>query len=187
MKFEVGDRVAVYPMFEAIDVSNIIRLRPKPLRDPKFILDVHLGKLARYLRLLGFDSLYLNTYTDDEIINVAAKESRIILTRDRGLLKNKIVTHGYWLRSTNFKEQIKETLSRFDLKDKIKPFTRCLECNGEIAEIEKSKVEKKLPPKAKQYYHVFFICKDCKNIYWKGSHYEKMQAFIEELKVDKKR
>jgi len=125
-----GDRVAVYPVFEALDISAVSKVRQAPLREPKFILDVHLGKLAKRLRLLGFDTLYRNDLEDNEVVEISLKEKRIILTRDIGLLKNKKVTHGYWLRSQQPKRQLREIVSRFDLKNLIRPFTRCLECNG---------------------------------------------------------
>lgn len=114
------DRVSVYPVFESLDISPIVRLRKKPLRKSAFILDVHLGRIARSLRMLGFDALYKNDYEYSEIISISVKEKRIILTRDHGILKGKGVTHGYWIRSTRPEEQIQEVLSRFDLFSQIK-------------------------------------------------------------------
>ncbi len=134
---ESGDRISVYPVFESLDISNVTRLRPEPLRNPRFILDVHLGKLAKYLRMLGFDSLYQNDFEDDEIIEISIKEKRIILTRDLGILKNNKVTHGYWIRSQKPKVQMNEVLNRFDLSNQIEPLNRCIECNGKIAEVDK--------------------------------------------------
>ena len=110
-----GDHVSVYPVFESLDISPIVLLREKPLRKSTFILDVHLGKLARSLRMLGFDSLYRNDYEDSEIISISVKEKRIILTRDQDILKRRAVTRGYLIRSTSLEEQIHEVLSRFDL------------------------------------------------------------------------
>jgi len=122
------DYVSIYPVFESLDISPIVHLRKKPLRKSTFILDVHLGKLAKSLRMLGFDLLYRNDYEDSEIIGISVKEKRIILTRDRGILKRKAVTHGYWIRSTRPGEQIQEVLSRFDLFSQIKPFHCCMIC-----------------------------------------------------------
>jgi len=116
------DFISVYPVFETIDITSINLLRPKPLREPKFVLDVHLGTLARYLRLLGFDSIYRNNLEDAEIINLSIKEQRTILTRDLPLLKNGKVTHGYFVRETNPKKQLREIIRRFDLKDQTNPF-----------------------------------------------------------------
>lgn len=178
---QAGDRISVYPVFESLDISEIVRLRPAPLRTPRFILDVHLGKLARLLRLLGFDAFYDRFYSDDEIVQIAHREKRILLTRDIGLLKHKILTHGYWLRNTDPKKQIKEVLKRFDLLKKIKPFTRCLECNGKLEPVAKEKVLAQLPPKTKIYYETFLECPLCGRIYWEGSHYEKMQKTVQEI------
>lgn len=123
-----GDDVAVYPVFESFDITPVIRLRQAPLRDPKFICDVHLGALARLLRLTGFNTLYRNDYADEQIVDIAVAEKRCILTRDRGILKRKAVTHGYCLRSTHPEEQAREVLARFDLYSSMKPFTLCIEC-----------------------------------------------------------
>jgi len=172
------DRIAVYPEFESLDISSVTKLRSKPLRDPRFILDVHLGKLAGYLRVLGFDSLYQNDYTDDEIINVSKQEKRIILTRDIGILKRNTVERGYWIRNTEVQEQALEVVTRFDLRNKIMPFKRCMECNGEIIMVSKDSITGLLEPKTKAYYNEFYRCMNCQKIYWKGSHYKKLDQFI---------
>ncbi|MCG8335161.1 MAG: Mut7-C ubiquitin/RNAse domain-containing protein [Proteobacteria bacterium] len=176
-----GDNVSVYPMFESMDISSTTKVRAKPLRENKFILDVHLGKTAKNLRMLGFDAHYENNLDDPEIIEIAQKDKRIILTRDKELLKNSKVTHGYWVRSKNSDKQISEVIKRFDLYSKIKPFHRCMSCNGLIEEIEKEKVLDRLEPKTKQYFNEFFICLGCDKIYWKGSHFERMEAKIAKL------
>jgi len=119
-----GDRIAVYPKFESFDITPELRVRPEPLRDPKFVLDVHLGKLAAYLRLLGFDAAYRSSFTDADLVRVAVGEHRILLTRDRGLLKHGAITHGYWLRHTESRYQIAEIVRRFDLAGIIRPLTR---------------------------------------------------------------
>lgn len=176
-----GDRVSVYPVFESLDISNVTRLRPKPLRVTRFILDVHLGKLARYLRLLGFDTLYEKDFSDNQIVQIASIEKRIILTRDLGILKNKRVTHGYWLRNTKPKLQIKEIIRRFDLGEKCESFSRCLECNGKIISINKSLVQEKLLHDTQKYYKDFYQCSDCKRVYWEGSHYQKLEKFVKNI------
>lgn len=177
-KLKNGDRVAVYPVFEALDISEVIHLRKKPLRQTKFILDLHLGKLARLLRLLGFDTLYKNNYADCEIVRLAREKKRIILTRDRNILKYKDVTHGYWIRSQNPDKQLTEVIERFDLKRQIKPFSRCLVCNGLLKKVEKKKIVDRLKPRTRRYFDEFYRCRNCQKIYWKGSHYEKMQAYL---------
>lgn len=169
-----GDYIAVYPFFKTIPVKMESKITEKKYPDGVFILDVHLGKLAKYLRLLGFDAIYNKEWDDPEIIDISIKEKRIILTRDRGILKNNKVKYGYLIRNTRSTEQVKEVLEHFDLKDKIKPFTRCLECNGLILPVSKNEILESLEESTRLYYREFFRCKSCKKIYWKGSHYSRM-------------
>lgn len=174
-----GDRMAVYPRYESLDISKVTRLRPCPLRELRFIADVHLGKLSRYLRMLGFDILYQADLSDEKIIEIARKEGRMILTRDLGILKSRQVTHGYFLRHTDPKEQMKEVVLRFDLKDQIHPFSRCLECNALLRAVSKEKIEKRLLPDTKKYFNTFYECPSCERLYWEGSHYERMESIID--------
>jgi len=111
---QAGDRISVYPMFESLDVSPLLRLREKPLRDPRFVVDANLGQLARYLRLLGFDATYRNSFTDAEVAQISSREKRIVLTRDRALLRHKIITHGYFVRAVKPREQVREILARLE-------------------------------------------------------------------------
>ena len=177
-----GDRIAVYPVFEALDISPIVRLRDKPLRRSRFVLDVHLGKLARLLRMLGFDVRYRNDYTDREIITISIDDGRTILTRDRRLLFAKVVTRGYWLRSTEPEKQCHEVLERFDLYSQIKPFSRCLLCNGAIKAVDKSRIIDQLEPRTKWYFDTFFRCEQCGKVYWKGSHFDRMMQRLSRLR-----
>jgi uncharacterized protein len=154
-----------------IEVFPFDQMADVPL---KFILDVHLGKLARLLRLLGFDVWYDNQYLDKEIINLVKKEERIVLTRDIGLLKQKAVVWGYWLRSQESFKQLEEVIYRYQLKKSIQPFSRCLLCNGFLYKIEKANVLNLIPPRTQLFYNDFLQCQDCKKVYWKGSHYERM-------------
>jgi uncharacterized protein with PIN domain/molybdopterin converting factor small subunit len=176
-----GDEISVYPVFESIDISNIQHLRAKPLREPKFILDVHLGKLTKYLRMLGIDSEYKSSYSKDELIKISLKENRTILSKDRNLLKHNEITHGYWIRKANPVEQVREVIIRFDLKNEIKEFTRCLECNQPLIKVEKEEVEDKLPQKVKEFQNEFYQCPVCKRIFWKGTHYLKMKELIQKI------
>jgi len=130
-----GERVAVYPMFERFELGQANRLRPTPLREPRFVLDVHLGRLASYLRLLGFDTLYRNDYEDDELLRISRDQHRILLSRDTGLLKRSAVTHGAFLHETDPRRQLREVLDRFQLDTRIAPFTRCARCNGSVEAI----------------------------------------------------
>jgi uncharacterized protein with PIN domain/sulfur carrier protein ThiS len=177
-----NDKISVYPVFELLDITNVKKLKKRPLRITRFIMDVHLGKLTKLLRLLGFDSFYRNDLDDLEIIAISKNENRIILTRDVGLLKHNEVTHGYWVRSQNPKEQIKEILKKFNLYKKIEPFSRCTVCNGEIIVVEKNEIINLLKPKTNKYYNSFYKCPTCNKIYWEGSHYLKMQKLVENLK-----
>jgi len=174
------DRVAVYPVFEGFDITPLVRLRESPLRRIAFVLDVNLGKLARRLRLLGFDSLYSNRYRDAEVADIAASEKRIVLTRDSRLLHVKRITHGYWVRSVHADGQTAEVLRRFDLYRQICPFRRCLMCNGLLEPVAKADVVDRLEPKTKLYYDVFFTCASCHKIYWEGSHLGKMKQWCRE-------
>lgn len=177
-----GESVSIYPVFESIDISKTTRLRPKALRTTRFILDVHLGKLTSYLRMLGFDSLYRNNLKDKEIIRIAEQENRIILTRDKGILHNKKVTHGFYIPSDAPREQLKQVLRRFDLLENIRPFSRCMNCNGKLKKTAKNNIIEQLEENTRKYFHEFYRCDNCGKIYWKGNHYHKMLAWIQELK-----
>ncbi len=176
-----GDRVAVYPVFEGLDITPIIRLRERPLREPAFVADCHLGKLARRLRMLGFDVLYRRDFEDLEIIRISVREHRIILTRDRAMLKHSAVTHGYWVRSTVAAEQVGEVLKRFDLWRRVRPFSRCTACNGDIVPVLKAEVEAELAPLTRRCYEAFYRCTSCGRIYWEGSHFRRMRAWVDQL------
>lgn len=176
-----GDRVSVYPMFESLDIRPLQRLRSEPLRVVRFIADSHLGRLARHLRLLGFDTLWEVDYSDPEIVDLAEREKRIILTCDREMLKNGRVTHGYWIRSANPEAQLKEVLVRFDIRNPQTLFTRCLECNTPLETVNKEDIDYRLEPLTRKYYSDFRHCRDCDRIYWKGSHYERLLKFAEDM------
>jgi uncharacterized protein with PIN domain len=178
-KLRNKDQISVYPVFESFDITPVTHLREKPLRDLKFILDVHLGKLAKYLRLCGFDSFYRTDYDDQVIISLSLTDKRIILTHDVELLKNKQVTHGYWIRSQHLKEQLNEVFRRFDLKTRIRTFSRCMECNGTLEDISKIDIMDRLLPRTLEYFHEFKKCSVCDHIYWEGSHYESMKKYID--------
>ena len=176
-----GEEISVYPQFESFDISPVIKLRPKPLRETRFVVDVNLGKLAQKLRLLGFDTLFRNDFEDDEIIKISLKEKRIILTRDRGILKQNAVTHGYFIRSDDPKKQLTEVIERFQLQNFFRPFTRCSNCNGGLEEVSKANLTTLLADDTLNYYHEFWKCKDCGKIYWEGSHFEKILNWIDRL------
>jgi hypothetical protein len=174
-----GDRIAVYPVFEAFDVRPLLRLRPEPLRRLRFIADSHLGGLARFLRMLGFDTLYSNDWHDAQIRRVAALEHRVILTRDRDLLKCRDVTHGCFLHERKPEQQLREIVGRLQLERDARPFTLCLECNVALHPIDKSDVVGRVPPNAARYYERFSTCPNCKGIFWEGSHWRRMRALLD--------
>jgi uncharacterized protein len=178
-----GDRVKVYPPFHSLEVSPVIHLRPDAGSGrPRFVLDVHLGRLARLLRLLGFDARWSNDATDAELARISAREQRVLLTRDRGLLKRREVTRGYFVRATVRSEQLREVLERFDLTRSIRPFGRCLECNGVLESVSKSAIVDRLPPRTRRDHDEFRQCQGCGRVYWKGSHYDALRAVVESAK-----
>jgi len=176
-----GDHISVYPMFESLDISPILRVRARPLRDPRFVLDVHLGRLARHLRLLGFDAAYGNEATDDELVLTSVGERRTLLTRDVGLLKRGAITHGYYVRARDPGQQAAEVVRRFDLRRLVSPFGRCLHCNGVLREASKVEVLDRLQPRTRLYYDEFRLCIACGRVYWKGSHYEHLARVVADL------
>jgi uncharacterized protein with PIN domain len=175
------DRISVYPVFESIDINPIGRLRPQPLRQTRFVLDIHLGQLATYLRLIGFDTQYQNDYQDEELAHISSEQRRILLTKDRGLLKRNLVTHGYCVRNTDPEQQLVEVVKRFDLISALKPFQRCLGCNDLLEPVAKEAVFHRLLPNTRRYYQEFRICHGCNQIYWKGSHYQRMRRFLKRV------
>lgn len=144
----------------------------------KFIADVHLGRLARYLRLCGFDTYFDTTADDRRIIDISLTQNRIILSRDKELVNNRNVADSYRVTSSNPVEQLGSVIERYNLKTIIRPFTRCLLCNGEVVHIEKEKIEVDLQPDTRKYFKEFYRCEQCGKIYWEGSHYERMKKFI---------
>ena len=165
-----GEQVEVYPIPNGCPV------------EPRFLLDNHLGRLTAYLRMSGFDCLYSINYDDKELAEISQKEERILLSRDRRLLMRKAVTYGYCLRSLDSLEQLTEVIRRFDLTLRITPFHRCLRCNHPLEPVTKEAVLDRLEPLTKLYFDEFQICPACKQIYWKGSHYEKMQKLMDAIK-----
>ncbi len=175
-----GDRVSVFPVFESIDVSSIQRVRERPLRRTGFVLDVHLGALARILRMFGFDALYRTDADDDELAEMAS-EGRILLTRDRGLLKRRAITHGYLVRHTRPRDQAAEVLRRFDLLGQARPFTRCIACNGVLEALSPDLLPPEVPPRVRATHEEFSRCPSCGRVFWRGSHYRAMMATLEAI------
>jgi uncharacterized protein len=177
----VGDRIAVYPMFEALDIGPTARLRPVPLRDPRFVIDVNLGRLARLLRLLGFDVWWSSAADDQTLADISLDQQRVLLTRDRGLLKRRDITHGLFVHSDQPEEQTLEVIRRLDLRQRLAPFTRCVRCNGRLVAVTKEEVIDHLEPLTRRYYDDFSRCAECRRIYWAGSHRARLASFVERL------
>ncbi|HZA77899.1 MAG TPA: Mut7-C RNAse domain-containing protein [Acidimicrobiales bacterium] len=178
-----GDRLAAYPVFETLDIGPINRLRPRPLREVRFVVDVHLGRLARLLRLLGFDTRWANDLDDATLAAIGQAEHRIVLTRDRGLLKRRRVTHGLFVRSERPVAQVVEVARRLDLGDRLAPFTRCLRCGGELAAVPKAEVLDRLEPLTREHYHEFRRCRSCGHVYWRGSHHERLARLVDQIRA----
>jgi uncharacterized protein len=176
-----GERVAVYPMFEALDISPVVRLRPMPLRDPRFVADGHLGKLARHLRMAGFDTLWTNDWDDDAIVQIAAVQARTILTRDKGMLRRREVERGYFVRATESEAQLGEVIRALQLEPLLAPFTRCRECNVPLEEVAKDAVLDRIPDKVRGFYDRFKRCPGCDRVYWEGTHFERMKGVLEKM------
>src|SRR6185437_13918 len=176
-----GDRVSVYPVFESIDITPALRLWPQPLREPKFVLDVHLGRLAGYLRMLGFDAVYDNCTGDAELVRISGEQGRILLTRDRGVLKHSAVSRGYWLRETDSRRQTEEVVRRFDLGRCLRPLTRCMVCNEVLSRVSKAEAYGRAPEEVPHRCDEFEQCRGCGRVYWEGSHYRRMRLWIEQL------
>jgi len=176
-----GDMISVYPVFESLDISSLGRLRPKSLRETKFILDAHLGKLATYLRLIGFDTLYRTDCQALELARISGAQSRILLTKDRTLIKRNPVTHGYCVRSRRPRDQLIEVVKRFDLLDSLEPFKRCLSCSCLLRSVEIEKIAHRLPANARSRSDEFTTCVGCKRLYRQGYHYQRMCEFLKKV------
>lgn len=180
-KVKNGERLALYPVFETFDIQTVQALRPRPLRRPRFLADAHLGKLARYLRMLGFDTIYSNSIDDSDLIRIARREGRVLLTRDRPLIGRSHFNKSYLVRETNPRRQLIELMEHFQLRRLATPFRRCLRCNGIVAPVEKEEVEHELDEATRRHYQRFWQCSSCGRIYWKGSHYARMRQFVKQI------
>jgi uncharacterized protein with PIN domain len=182
-----GDRVSLYPMFESFDVAPLLHLREEPLRRLRFVADAHLGRLARYLRLLGFDTLFENDPGDAELARISAQEGRILLSRDRRLLMRRILTHGLLIPVTRPREQLVYLVDRLDLCGLFKPFTRCTVCNGKLASVDRETSRLQVPERVKSAFDAFWHCDGCGRFYWQGSHYERLRTLVEQLSQSRDR
>ncbi|NKJ48732.1 twitching motility protein PilT [Burkholderia sp. SG-MS1] len=176
-----GDRVAVYPKFEALDIRPLLRVRERPLRVLRFIADAHLGGLAPLLRLAGFDTLYDNHYPDADIEALCVAQQRIVLTRDRELLKRRSITHGCYVRTLKPREQLREVFERLDLAGSAQPFRLCLMCNAPLRRIAKEEVGARAPDGVLERHNQFVTCDVCRRVFWEGTHWQRMRALIDSV------
>lgn len=176
-----GDMVEVKPLTPPVNPMVSTILRPEPLDRISFAVDVNVGRLAQFLRMLGFDTVYGTGIRDAGLAETAASQKRILLSRDTSLLKRKIVTHAYLPRSEDPADQLVEVLRLYGLSSRIKPLSRCIPCNNLLIPVAKEVVLDRLEPLTKKYYDKFYLCKNCNRIYWPGSHQEKMNIFIEQI------
>ena len=174
-----GDRIAVYPKFERFDITPLLRVRDHSLRVTRFVADAHLGGLARLLRMCGFDTLYDNQFEDSEIEAIAARDGRIVLTRDRELLKRRTITHGCYVHTLKSSEQLREIVGRLDLARSFRPFALCLSCNTPLHAIDKELVLQRIPPSVRAHYEHFSTCDSCQRVFWEGSHWRRMRMLLD--------
>ncbi len=175
-----GERIDVRAPELPIDLARPGYLQPLPLSEPRFLCDVHLGKLTHALRLLGFDTAYRNHMDDCALADTAVREQRVLLTRDRFLLRRSSLIHGYCVRHTDPDKQIREVVRRYGLARLARPFSRCLVCNGTLHAVDKEAILNHLPPKTAMYFNEFHQCQSCSKIYWPGSHFEKLDASVQD-------
>jgi hypothetical protein len=177
-KIQEGDMIMVYPVFESFDISNTSQLSQSPLRNLQFLTDCHLRKLTRRLRTLGLDVEFAGDLPKKEFIEKVVDSNRILLTKDHRLLMHKVIERGYLIRSQIAEVQAKEVIKRFQLDKQLKPFTRCPLCNGILEPVAKEKIMDLLEPKTKLYFNRFFQCQNCNQVYWRGTHFEKLANFV---------
>lgn len=178
---ENNDRISLYPVFETFDISSITKVRDHPLRRPRFAADVHLGRLARYLRLLGFDTFYRNLYSPSELLSLSVAEERTLLSKSESLLQSDTLTKAFLITSADPRRQLMEVLDRFDLYGLMTPFTRCVACNTLLRRADKQSILSRIPASVKSWCNEYQWCASCDRIYWKGSHYARMQELILEI------
>ncbi|WP_280398847.1 Mut7-C RNAse domain-containing protein [Nocardia carnea] len=173
-----GDRLAAYPVFESLDITALTRVRPHPLREPRLLVDVNLGGAARLLRLMGLDVRCEFEAGDARLAEIAVDDHRILLTRDRGLLARRIVTHGLFVRAEQPVDQVVEVIDRLDLANFLAPLTRCLRCGAALAGVDKADIADRLPPHVRRHHDTFLRCTGCARVYWAGTHRDRLDELV---------
>jgi len=175
------DHVSIYPVFERFNIESISMIKHSPLRKIKFLCDVHLGRLAKYLRMLGFDTFYKNAYDQNMLFKLLNEDKRILLSQDKKILLCKKIIRRYRIKQTGSGEQLREVISYFDLKNHIVPMSRCLECNGIVKAVPKEAVKHRIDRYTYDTNDEFTECTDCRKVFWKGSHYNSMMKQIRKI------
>jgi uncharacterized protein len=181
-RVEDGSRLAAYPAFESLEVPPEARVGPPLPEDPRFVLDVGLGRLAGLLRMLGLDALWSNDAADEVLARTSAREARILLTRDLGLLKRSEVVHGYFPRATDPSHQLVEVARRYRLAERMRPFSRCLACNSPLLPAALADVRDRVPPRVAERFEHFNTCPGCGRVFWEGSHHARMERVVRRLR-----
>ncbi len=176
-----GERISVYPVFESLNIRSCTNVRSDPLRCLTFVADVHLGRLAKYLRLFGFDTLYNPGADSRDLVDVSVRQGRVLLTRNKNLLKHKAISRGIFVREVDPMMQLKGIFKRLDLYSDARPFSRCLCCSRLIERISEKEVTRRLPLRVRGSYQTFSFCRSCDRVYWKGIHYRRMRTFVEDM------
>lgn len=176
-----GDEVEVYPRCKTPDAKPLPLVRAHRRQHPRFVADAHLGGLAHLLRMTGFDTLYDNNFQDREIEALAARDERIVLTRDRELLKRRTIIHGCYVRSLKSEAQLRELFERLELAKSARPFTLCLHCNVPLHRVDKQQVVDRLPPRVRAHYERFSMCGNCARVFWEGTHWRNMRRIVDDL------
>jgi uncharacterized protein with PIN domain len=173
-----GDHVVAYARFaQAGQTGDALRARPRERMC--FVADSHLGGLARLLRMAGYDTLYDNHYHDDEVEALATDDDRIVLTRDRELLKRRAIVHGCYVHALDPELQLRELFARLGLAAGARPFSLCLHCNLPLRVVDKTDILERLPESVRVLHDGFTTCDQCGRVYWKGSHYKRMAALLD--------
>jgi uncharacterized protein with PIN domain len=178
---EAGDRIAVYPKFEQLDIGSLTTIEPLPPGPPRFVADAHLGGVARLLRMAGFDTLYDNNFEDAAMAELANRERRALLTRDRALLMHRLVLHGCYVHAIKPQDQLRELYQRFDLASHARPFSLCLSCNVPLHPVDKEAILDRVPPRVQARHERFLGCDQCDRIFWEGTHWQDMRALLDSL------
>lgn len=176
-----GEEIKIQPFSDEMSVFSSTLLRPQPIFTLKFMVDINVQKIARNLRIIGLDTTMVPDMRLVEIGKVATSQQRILITRNRELLKCNTVLHGHLLRSENHVIQLEEVVKRYRLKPHIKPFTRCITCNGDLKSISKQAIYDRLEPLTRKYFNSFKMCSDCGKIYWQGSHHDHMRQLVDKV------